>query len=162
PRTAREIVTDLQAQGFAERQLRGFRAVKGIAPAKGTPCNNRKLEYQKFSLRKNGLDVPLKNEYWVTIGDRKTMLIVRRNADGYQAYGAVRFVKQVDSNTYSIREVFCYCTNCVEKDGDLVTIYYCGLEEANTPSGYKCTSASGRDCNLVDQTKYFCGVVVFD
>lgn len=158
PRTLlKDIVVDLRKQGFSDRIIKNPQLIAGIVRSFEKPCNTA-LKYQQFTQTIKGVDRPLKGQYWVSLNDRKTMLLVQKTNQGYLPYGSITILERLNTNSYRVREVYCHCENCVVQDRNgNERVLSCGLTAADTPAGYTCKGDKRIGCSLVAQISYFCG-----
>ncbi|MEL7118448.1 MAG: hypothetical protein AAFO07_03375 [Bacteroidota bacterium] len=154
-----DILSDLQEQGVELEYNKTVELLDGIVRYDNNPCHPKAIDFSKFAQKTKGLYRPLQDQYWVSVDDRKRMLLVRRKQQSYEAYGVIHIVEQVDAYTYKSRVVFCHCFNCVDRSTKPATTYWCGVKE--TEDGFECANKDNRDCILIDQTGYFCGRVVY-
>ena len=154
-----DILSDLQEQGVVLEYNKTVELLDGIVRYDNNPCHPKGIDFSKFAQKTKGLYRPLQDQYWVSIDDRKRMLLVRKEQQYYKAYGVLHFVEQVDTYTYKSRVVFCHCFNCVDRSVDPPAVSSC--EARSKGDAFECYNPDGRDCILIDQTGYFCGRIVY-
>ncbi|NRB64150.1 MAG: hypothetical protein HRU40_14185 [Saprospiraceae bacterium] len=152
-----DLITDLKQQGYGYRLQKGYEFLTGIEKKNGPPCESKEALLSQTGRTYNNVISPQPNTYWVSLNRRRELLLVRGDGTSYSVYGQARILEQVDPFTYKVEEMFCECTNCVERDGYQIRIFYCELD-ANKKT---CSSSSGKNCRIVRNVRYYCGRLIY-
>ena len=154
---ANDLFTDLKQQGYAYRLQKGYQFLTGIEKKNGHPCKSKEALLSQTGRTYHNLISPQPNTYWVSLNRRRELLLVRADETSYSVHGKARLLKQMDPFTYKVKETFWEYSDCVERDGDQVTLQFCGLDTNKKT----CGTPSKKNCRLARNVRYKCRRLIY-